>query len=417
VIIQNYAQLSTTPARKDALEIINAGIEAVLVKPALHKYLKRRGNTLHIHKERIDLSHIKNLYVLGAGKASAEMAEAVEEIVGSRITSGIVIDTQNKKLKHIEAVKGTHPFPSSINVKATSRIKELVQKAGREDLIINLLSGGGSALLADSRMPINQYAEVTSLLLKRGATIQEINTIRKHSSYLKGGQLAEYASPARIVSFILSDVMTNELAVIASGPTVGDPTTLKEAENLRKKYRLPEMMFVETPKQTSSNATNILIGTNLTAVEAMQQKARKLGYKTLIETLQLKGEARVVGKKLAQKIKPNQALIAAGEPTVTVKGKGMGGRNQELILSASRLIKSGAIISCSTDGVDFITQAAGGIVDETTKIEAEEKGLDPNKYLENNDSYNFLKQVNGLIKTGKTETNIGDIVLVLGPKL
>ena len=254
---------------------------------------------------------------------------------------------------------------------------------------------------------------MNKLLLKSGATIQEINTIRKHISKVKGGQLVQNTK-ATIISLIMSDVITNKLDSIASGPTVPDTTTIYDAQRIQRKYNLPELPFIETPKKHFPNVTNVLLITNVPAAEAMRQKAKELGYNSKILTTQLSGEAREIGKKLAILSKKGTAIIATGETTVTIRGKGKGGRNQEVVLSASMFIKNGVVVSCSSDGVDFITEAAGGIVDENTNEQGKKLGLDQGKFLDNNDSYNFLKKVNGVIVTGKTHTNVGDLFLVLG---
>lgn len=413
MIVKNFKSLSTSAMRKCALEIINAGIEAALVVPAMTKQIKISNNMMNIQKHKWDLSGYEKIYVVGAGKASGDMALAMQKILGKRITKGIVIDTKTRNLKKIKVIKGTHPLPSQANVKATHDIINLIKQASKNDLIINLISGGGSALLCAPRINLDKQIEISKMLLARGATIQEINTIRKHISYVKGGQLALY-SGAEMITLIVSDVLTNDLNVIASGPTVKDPTTKSDAERISTKYKLPELDFIETPKKNSKSITNILLITNISSVEAMKAKAKSLGYKTKVLSTQLKGEAREIGLKLAKSIKPQTALIAAGETTVHVHGNGKGGRNQELALAASEYIKHGVVISCASDGVDFITRAAGGIVDENTKLNAEKKKLNTNKYLKSNDSYNFLKQVNGIIITGKTGTNVADLMLALG---
>ncbi len=415
MIIKNFKDLATTKTRKDALEIINAGIKAVLTKSAMHKHIKLNKNNLQIYSHYWNISKFNRILVIGAGKASGDMAQALEEILGTKIAKGIVIDTQKRTLSRIQVIKGTHPLPSKINLKTTNEIINVL-KESNNDLIINLISGGGSALLESPRIPLSQYLEITKKLLKSGATIQEINTIRKHLSYIKGGQLARLASKSTIITLIMSDVITNDLHVIASGPTVRDTTTLEDVKLIQKKYQLPNLPFAETPKEQLTNVTNILLITNIPAAEAMKLKAKALGYFPKILTTQLKGEARIVGKNLTHLIKPKTALIATGETTVIVKGKGKGGRNQELALAAIPFIKKGVLISCSSDGVDFITEAAGGIIDETTKAQAKKKKINIQKYLNNNDSYNALKKLNGIIITGKTGTNVSDIMLALGKK-
>ncbi len=414
MIIKNFRSLATTRTRKDALEIINAGLESALVKNVMRKNVTIVKNRLNIQNKSWNLASYRNVYVVGAGKAAADMAETLEKILGKRITRGIVIDTRNKSLSRITVVKGTHPISSTVNIRATHNIINLLKECNRDDLVICLISGGGSALMDAPRISLEKQKQVNKLLLKKGATIQEINTVRKHISYVKGGQLGALAAPATMITLIISDVMTNDLEVIASGPTVRDSTTVKDAERIRKKYSLPALNFAETPKTRLTHVTNLLLATNLSASQAMQEKAQVLGYNTRIVTTQLKGEARDVGKRLASLVKPGKALIFAGETTVHVRGTGKGGRNQETVLGATEYLKKGTIVSCSTDGVDFITDAAGGIVDETTKLKAAQHKLQVSSFLKNNDSYNFLKKVNGTIVTGKTGTNIGDLILVLG---
>lgn len=414
MIIKNFKDLATNETRKNALEIINKGIEAVLIKNSMHKQIKISKNVLKIKKDHWNLSNYKNIYVIGAGKAAADMAETIEKIFGKRITKGIVIDTRKKTLSKIKVIKGTHPLPSTINVKATKKIIKILEDCEKKDLIISLISGGGSALMVSPRIDLKKQIKVNEILLEKGATIQEINTIRKHISNIKGGQLAKIAAKSTLINLIISDVITNDLNVIASGPTVNDPTTINDAIKIQKKYSLPNLPFVETPKEKLTNVKNILLITNIPAAKAMYKKATELGYKAKILTTQLKGEARNVGKKLAKLLKPKKAIIAAGETTVAIKGNGKGGRNQELALGAAKFIKEGVIVSCSSDGVDFISSASGGIVDENTKEKAKKLGLNIDKFLKENDSYNFLRKVDGIIKTGKTGTNVGDLILLLG---
>ena len=415
MIIKNFKSLATNQLRKDALEIVNQGIETVLTKQSMSKQIKISNNILKIQDNQWNLSNYSRIFVIGAGKASSDMAQVIEEIFKSKITKGIVIDTINRKLSKIKVVKGTHPLPSETNIKATNEIIALLKESKKDDLIISLISGGGSALMLSPRISLKEQIKVSKMLLERGANIEEINTIRKHISNIKGGQLAKLTT-STIITLIISDVMTNDLNVIASGPTVNDPTTIADAIRISKKYHLPDLPFVETPKEKLYNVTNILLITNIPAAEAMKERALSLGYKAKILTTQLKGEAKEVGRNLSNQLKPNTALIATGETTVNVKGMGKGGRNQELALSASRFIKNGVIISCSSDGVDFITQASGGIVDEYTKDKAKKLGLNINNFIKNNDSYNLLRKVNGIIKTGKTGTNVGDLILVIGKK-
>lgn len=416
MIIKNFRNLAVTKTRRHALEIINAGLEAVLISKSFRAQVKLSGNILKIKNFSCDISRYRRIFVVGAGKAAADMAQETEKIFGSKIKKGIVIDTRSLKLSKIKVVKGTHPFTSSVNINATKKIISLLEKCQKDDLVICLISGGGSALLEDPLIKLEKQVELNKTLLKKGATIQEINTIRKHISRVKGGQLAKIAHPAKVITLIISDVITNNLDAIASGPTVRDLSTLSDAKKIQIKYSLSILKLTETPKDKLQNVTNILLVTNISATEAMRKKAAELGYTAKILTTRLNGEAREVGKKFASLIEPGKALIAAGETTVHVNGDGKGGRNQELALASAQLIRKGTIISCSTDGVDFITEAAGGIVDEQTKETAQIKKINPQEFLDNNDSYNCLKKLNGIIVTGKTGTNVGDLLLALGEK-
>lgn len=413
MIIKNFSSLSTSKERKDALSIINSGIEAVLTKPAMRRQISKTNNILKIQNKSWNLNKYKRIFVIGAGKAALDMAEVIQEILGDKITKGILIDTREKNLKNIKVVKGTHPIPSKVNVIATNEIISILKESKKDDLILCLMSGGGSALLISPRIPLNNQIEVTKMLLKRGANIGEINTVRKHISFVKGGQLAKLAEPSEIITLIISDVITNDLNVIASGPTVKDPTTISDAIRVAKKYKLPSLPFVETPKNNPKNAVNILLITNIPAAKAMEIKAKSLGYKAKIISYRISGEARKLGKELAQNMKKNTALIAVGESTVTIHGHGKGGRNQELALTAANYIKSGVVVSSSSDGVDFITDAAGGITDQNTKKEAKKKNISIGDCLKNNDSYNALRKLNGLIHMNKTGTNIGDVIIAL----
>lgn len=413
MIIRNFKTLATTRERRDALTIINAGIEAVLVKPALRAQIHRRGDILAIRDHRWNLLRYNRVFVVGAGKASLDAAEVLEEVLGARITEGIMIDTRGKRFPHIHVIKGTHPLPSHINVVATQKIIRIFEQRKKNDLVIALFSGGGSALFESPRIPLRDYIELTHMLLKRGASITEINTVRKHLSFVKGGQLAQIGVSGTIITLLISDVLSNDASVIASGPTTPDSTSMAHARSIQKKYSLPHLPFVETPKDRFSHVYTSFLITNSAAVDAMSRKARKLGYRTRVLGTQVQGEARAVGKKIALLQKKGTAIIGAGETTVTVKGKGIGGRNQELVLGALSTLKQGVIASCASDGVDFITQAAGGIVDITTKECAKKKDLDAGRFLRDNNSYAFLKKVNGVIVTGKTGTNVGDLMVAL----
>ena len=390
------------------------------------------------------------IYVVGAGKAGAAMSRAVEAVLGDRIASGLVIvkdghvETGGAPLSRITLREAAHPVPDSRSVGATAELLSLVESTGAHDLVICLISGGGSALLTQpvEGIALEDVQAVTSLLLKSGATINELNAVRKHLSRVSGGQLARIAAPARVLSLILSDVTGSPLDVIASGPTVPDPTTYADALAILARYgllaRVPASVrahveagmdgrLSETPKPADplfDAVTNILVADNVRAVEAAAAEARSLGFNTVIVSTSLEGEAREVGATIAnmasevvehgKPVQPPACLLFGGETTVTVKGDGVGGRNTELALSAA--IHLGGLgprvllASLATDGGDGSSPSAGGLVDGTTTDRGDRLGLDVQTFLDNNDSYTYLDHTGDAIITGPTGTNVNDII-------
>jgi glycerate 2-kinase len=395
-----------------------------------------------------ELDRIRRVIVIGAGKAAPAMAAAVESVLGSRITDGLVVTKVGrfKPLKKIQILTAGHPIPNRAGRIASARLVDLVTGLGPDDLVLFLLSGGASALLPFpvEGITLRDKQRVTDLLLRSGATIQELNAVRKHLSQLKGGQLAARCRPARVVSLILSDVIGNPLDAIGSGPTAPDPTTFNDAITILKKYRLWRRMLFpikrhleagrrgarsEMPKPGDplfGRVQNVIICDNRLAVAAVAEKARTLGLNAFILTTKLQGEAREAAKlfgTLAREVRETEkplprpaCLIAGGELTVTVTGRGKGGRCQELTLAAAKEIAglSGTTLAAfGTDGTDGPTDAAGAVVDDSTLLRATRKGLDPDRFLIRNDSYHFFKRLGGLIKTGPTGTNVNDIYLLL----
>jgi glycerate 2-kinase len=420
--IKNYQKLATTKLCKHALDIIEAGLQAVDTTQVVRSSVKLNGSVLTVQRKRYDLDKYERVFVIGIGKASHDAAAELERILKSRIKGGLVIDTKQGSLKRVEYVRGTHPLPSAKNVRATSKIVELLRDATEKDLILTIVSGGGSALLAQPcDLKCEHLIKVNDYLLKSGANIHEINTVRKHLSEVKGGQLAQLAYPATVAALIFSDVPGDDLSVIASGPTVLDKTTVKDAGGVLKKYRVfenckvPHCEVVETPKEPKyfQKVQNYLLVSNKVAAEAMRLKAQRLGYRPRIQTTRLQGEAEKVGARLARAVRCNEALIAAGETTVTVKGKGKGGRNQELVLGAmSNLPKDAIICSVASDGIDN-TLVAGALIDEHIIESINKRDLSPEKALQTNDSYPFLQKLSCQIKTGKTGSNVSDLMLVI----
>lgn len=432
--------------RDDALQIFTAAVRAVQPHYLLPRHLQWQHGQLRLGNQLFTGDDIDKVYVIGAGKASAAMAREAELILGDRIDEGIVVTKYEHgfRLKTIQCIEAGHPVPDEKSVQAGREIIRLLKKAGEKDLVIALISGGASALMVDCPPGIllPDLQEVFTRLLQCGATIREMNTVRKHlSAGIKGGQLARTAWPATLVSLILSDVIGDPLDSIASGPTVADTSTFADVWDILRKYQLPDKLPVsiirwlqlglnkqmaDTPKPGDpvfDKAHNYLIGTNHIALEAAAAAARALHYEPVILTDSLQGEARDKAKELVQQIKaydgPRPAcLLMGGETTVTIKNKGKGGRNQEFALAAlAALIDTPGdlpvIVSAGTDGTDGPTDAAGAVVDAFVIQTAQRLHLNPAAFLEQNDSYHFFKQAGGQIITGPTHTNVMDIIVAL----
>lgn len=421
-MIQNRRSLATTALRKDALAILEAGLKAVATDVAVRRAVCCVGNTLQVGKRCYPLDHVHRLYVIAIGKAAADAAAELERILGPRITGGIVLGVKERSYKKLKMRVATHPFPSAQNRKATGEILTLLKEAGEDDLVLVVVSGGGSAMLCSpNELSCDELTRMTKALMARGATIQEMNTVRKHTSVVLGGQLAALAAPATVASLILSDVPGDDLSMVASGPTVRDKTTVADAKAILDTYdllrvcRLPSCELIETPKDPKifRRVYNVLIVSNRLALAAMKREAGKRGYRAKIVTHTLSGEASEVGQRLARRVKPGQALLLGGETTVTVRGQGAGGRNQELALGALTAIPDDALVlSCGSDGIDN-TPAAGAIADVEVRQSAARCRRSPEAALDDNDSYAFFKVVGGQILTGPLGRNVSDLVIAL----
>ncbi len=444
--------------------LIRAALEASDPAEAVRRSLHLEGSRLRIEAplagdvERPDhtagrtaiysLDAVRRIIVIGAGKAAPMMAAAVERVLGRRIDSGLVITKPSRfpRLRRVEVVAAGHPIPNAAGRAAATRLVRLIRGSGPDDLVLVLLSGGASALLPlpPEGISLRDKQRVTDGLIRAGATIKELNTVRKHLSMLKGGQLALACRPARVVSLILSDVIGNPLDVIGSGPTVPDPSTYRDAVRILAERGLWTKAPVsvrrhltaglrggrpETPKPGHPffrRVRNIIIGDNRAAVWAVAKRARRLGYRPFILTSRLQGEARAVAtlfgtiarriQKEGRPLRPPACLVAGGELTVTVAGSGKGGRCQEFALAAIKEItglNGTTLAAFGTDGVDGPTDAAGAVVDHRTLLYARRRGLDPDRYLNRNDSYRFFKTLGGLIRTGPTGTNVNDLYILL----
>jgi hydroxypyruvate reductase len=423
--------------RGRALRIFQAALKAAAPAEAVLRHVAVQGNTLIAGGRRYRLSAFQNIYVIGAGKASAQMARALERLLGARVSGGEinVKDGHGAKLRRVRINECGHPVPDRRGVAGARRIAQIASQAGPGDLIVCLISGGASALLPLPAPPITlaQKQKTTRLLLHSGASIHEINCVRKHISRLKGGQLARLAYPATLLTLILSDVMGDDPDVIGSGPTVPDDSTLADARAILEKYGISTQLLAaaqETPKagdKIFEKTRHLIVGSNALAVDAAAAEARRLGFHTLVLSTFVEGEAREVARVHAAVAKEIRAsgrpvsrpacVISGGETTVTVRGQGLGGRNQEFALAAAIDIAgfpdNMLILSAGTDGTDGPTDAAGAMADPTTLDRAQALGLDAAAFLRNNDSYRFFEATGDLIKTGPTGTNVADIQLIL----
>jgi glycerate 2-kinase len=424
------------PHRKHALEIFRAALEAADPEEAVARHLRFDGRTLRAGSRRYALSAFdRRIHVIGAGKASARMARAVERILGARLSGGLinVPDGTSTKLRRIRLNPSGHPVPDQRGLDGARQMIELAQKAGKRDLLICVISGGASALLPLPAPPMTlpEKQNVTRALLASGANIHELNAVRKHLSLIKGGQLARAAHAATVLTLILSDVIGDDLDVIGSGPTVPDRATTDEARAVLKKYdiRVPPAWLHETPKPGDpafARVQNLIVGSNRLAIDGAARKARELGYNPLVLSSSIEGETReialmhaAIAKEIVANNRPVRrpaCVLSGGETTVTVRGRGLGGRNQEFVLAAAIAIEGVegvTVFSAGTDGIDGPTPAAGAIADGTVVQKARKQEIDARTYLNDNDSYHFFERMNGLVRTGPTGTNVMDIRLML----
>jgi hydroxypyruvate reductase len=434
--------------RHDLHTIFQAALRAVDPGEAIRTHVQREGDQLYVADRAYDLNQYDALSVIGVGKAGAAMAIAVEALLGDRVRGGHVIVKYGHggPVTRVTVHEAGHPIPDEAGVRATRTLLDFVTRRGPRELLICLLSGGGSAL---SPAPVEgitlaEKQEATRLLLACGATIHEINTLRKHISRIKGGQLARLVCPATLITLVLSDVVGDSLDVIASGPTVPDTSTFGDCLEVLRRYQLLDRVptsirrhlqagvsgaIPETPKPGDAifaSAQTLIIARNLQALEAASREATTLGYRPLILSSTIEGETREVAKvhaAIAREVLASGHPVAApacilsgGETTVTLRGHGKGGRNQEFALALALTLDNVpgiAALSGGTDGTDGPTDAAGAVADWTTATRAEQLGLHPRKALENNDAYPFFERLGDLLITGPTQTNVMDVRIML----
>ncbi|PYM05635.1 MAG: glycerate kinase [Candidatus Rokuibacteriota bacterium] len=427
--------------RAAARAIWEAALAAGNVDPIVRRVLRRDGDVITAGPLAVDLKTVRRLLVLGAGKASAAMAQAVEDLLDNRISDGLVVvkDGYARATRTVRIVEASHPVPDERGQAAARELRHLAESATRDDLVIFLISGGGSALLPAPAPPVTlaEKRELTTLLLAAGASIGELNAVRKHLSLLKGGQLARAAVPAPVLTLALSDVIGNAMDVIASGPTAPDPSTYAQALEIIDRFKLRERALLrivgrleagargaipETPKPGDplfARVTNLVIGDNSLVVDAAAARAAALGYEPVVLTRALEGEARDVARGFVTRgrtLTGPACLIAAGETTVTVNGGGVGGRCQEFALAAALELEGAphvTVLAAGTDGTDGPTDAAGALADASTVARGRERRLDVHSLLESNDSHSFFRAIGDLVRTGPTGTNLLDLYLLV----
>lgn len=427
--------------------MLEAALDAVDPAGAVRRAVRRTGSSLRIGKHRYDLRHYARVVAVGAGKAGAHMGKALEGRLGAKLDSGLVVVKYGHAVptRVLKVLEAGHPVPDQAGEAAAAQMLEVVGGLDSKDLLVVLLSGGASSLLpAPAKgITLQDKQQATQLLLRSGATIGEMNTVRKHLSILKGGGLAA-ATKARVISLILSDVIGDDLGTIGSGPTAPDPTTFADAYEILQQYRIWDLIpqrvrerlsqgmkgiVEETPKPDASlfrRVQNHIIANNSAAVEAAAQAARRAGYRPLILSTSLTGEAKDVAKvygaiareisRSNQPVKRPVCLIAGGECTVTIRGDGKGGRAQEFALAAALEIAGLSnvwVAGFGTDGTDGPTDSAGAVVDGQTVARAVRAGLDPKAALLCNDAYPLFSKLDAHIMTGPTGTNVNDLYLLL----
>lgn len=442
--------------KKHAEDIFRAGLDRVNPNQLLTKVLSLSGHSLRIKTDSeefsVDLNQFDKIKVIAFGKAAATMAASLCEILGEKIVDGIVIckeDVQSLLPSALTVITGSHPVPDEKSEDAGKLLLEFCKSCSEGELVLGLVSGGASSLIEvpGDTLTLNDMKLTTEWLLKSGAAIHEMNCIRKHLSKIKGGNLTQAIFPAISLNFILSDVIGDDLSAIGSGPTVADDTTFQDALDIISKYKLKDKLpsaiinylqdgcdgkIVETIKSGDSrlhNTKNVLVGTNKVALKAARDKAQALGYETIILSDKIQGEAceaalkfysfsREVEKGLMMKLPA--CILAGGETTVTLTGDGKGGRNQEMALAYLCLLQDGAeltkeqiFLSASTDGGDGPTDATGAFANAEILENAKKLKLDPEDYLERNDSYHFFKKAGGHLITGATGTNVCDLQVLI----
>ncbi len=434
--------------KKDARELFERALKEADPGKCVLEHTKLNGDELTVGERSFNLCDFESVYVVAFGKAASSMAAAIEQLLAERITEGIVVSNvpSSHAFKKMDFYLSSHPVPDEKSVSAAKKAVSLLEKSKQNDLVIFLISGGGSSMLAmpSEGLTIGDKRAVTEKLMLRGVDTYGLNTVRKKMSQTKGGGLLKKALPSQVITLILSDVVGDRLEFIASGPTVPDTTTCEDAwrviEALELEHKIPPRVVVHLERgrgeETSpavdreqyelSGAITAVVGNNHKAIISMEELAKKMGYNTLFLSSQISGEAREVAKVLAgisfdikrfgKPVKKPACILFGGETTVNVTGRGRGGRNTETALSfCFEIIGSSGIVGlfAGTDGIDGPTDAAGAICDGQSRLTARSKGISARDHLADNDSYSFFETLGDLVKTGSTGTNVMDVGVVL----
>ncbi|MBL8030626.1 MAG: DUF4147 domain-containing protein [Candidatus Doudnabacteria bacterium] len=434
MIIINYEKLASSELRASLLKIAEAGFASITTPAAIQASLKydSAAETLKVGKNKYNLKLYKKVYLFAFGKAAKDSAETLKTILGQKIYKAFVLDvaetpdgSERCVFGNFTYFKATHPKVSEQNIKAAAEILSELAELEESDLVLCSTSGGGSAIF---EMPYKTAAEdaakIFSALTKGGATISELNTVRKHISLVKGGQLAKSFYPATVINLLFSDVPGNDISVIASGPLVLDKTTVSDAKSVLDRYdvlkitQISKIELVETPKEKKyfERVHNLLIVSPDTALNAMKDRAEDLGFNVRVYSKAYQGEARLLGPKIVTENKVGECLLGAGESTVKILGNGIGGRNQEMALSALEKLKPDQVFGCfASDGHDN-SESAGAIVDTFVINASSNLNIDYAKYLNNNDSFTFFDKIGSGVQTGLTGSNVADFFICLRSK-
>jgi hydroxypyruvate reductase len=436
------SRLRDGAARERGLSLMEQTLDAISPSRLVRDFVAREGDILRVGTERYPLGD-RRVLLLGAGKAAAAVAQELEAILGDALTAGVVVTRYGyvAPTKRVRVVEGGHPLPDSNGVAGAMALQALAKTARGGDLVLCTFSGGGSALLSlpPPGIDLADLRALNETLLRSGAPIGDVNVVRRHVAPLLGGELARLLVPAQLVTLLLSDVVGDSVEAIASGPTVPDPTTFQDAKEVLSRLAVWEQVprsirdrierglrgwVQETPKPGDpvfARANAFIVGNNRTAVAAALEEGKKQGFSTQAVVEPIVGEARTAGERLARLARDSAAssartlLVAGGETTVTVRGPGRGGRNQEVALAAALELEGTSnlmVAALATDGTDGPTDAAGGIVDGQTAVRARAAGFDPAEVLQQNNSHPLLLATGDLLSTGPTRTNVADLFFV-----